>query len=213
MGADSPYHRFWGQLIRYLAGVDKDEKAQAASVLGRMDRAFCTAGETVALTAQVRDAEGAPAADAAVTATVAGKEGSPVEVPLAAGAAATGLYEGKYTPARGGQFTVTFAAADKARKPLGQDRLELTVADKSPETDRLARDAATLRAVAEASGGRYADLAELPGVVNELIERRRAAAPTVPPRHYSLYNFVALFLLFVALLSAEWLLRRRWQLQ
>jgi len=214
LGADSPYHRFWGQLIRYLAGVDKDEKAKASSVLGRIDRAFCTAGETLTLTAQVRDAEGRPAADAAVTATLAGKDGAPVEVPLAASATATGLYEARHAPARSGQFTVTFAAADKARAPLGQDRLDLTVADKSPETDRLARDAATLQALAKASGGRYADLAELPGVVGELIDRRRAAAaPTVPPRHYNLYNFTALFLVFVALLSAEWLLRRRWQLQ
>ncbi|MDY7010943.1 MAG: glutamine amidotransferase, partial [Planctomycetota bacterium] len=52
MGADSPYHRFWGQLIRYLAGVDKTRRSEAASVLARIDKAYLRQGEELKITAQ-----------------------------------------------------------------------------------------------------------------------------------------------------------------
>ena len=221
MGADSPHHRFWGQLIRYLADAEKRDKDKVSAVLARMDRAFCTQGETLTLTAQVRGPDGRVTDDASATATFAGevedppwRDGAPVQVVLTPSGAGDGLYQAKHSPARSGAFTVTFAAADKAGAPLGEDKLSVTVAPRSAETDQLARDAKTLQAIAAASNGRYADLAELPAIVNELIGRRRAAlAPAIPARRYSLYNFAVLFLVFVALLTAEWLLRRRWQLQ
>ena len=215
MGVESPYHRFWGQLIRYLAGVEEKDRRKTPCVLGRIERGHLRQGEELAVTALVRDAEGRPADDAAVAAVLSGKGlGEPVELALHRSPAGAGLYEGKLRPPRPGKFTVSFRAADRTGKALGTDKLPLIVAPRSRETERLARDTETLRAVARLSGGRYAELAALPDVIDELIQRSREhLLPAVPSRQYNLYNFVLLFLLFVALLTTEWLLRRSWQLQ
>lgn len=217
LGADSPYDRFWGQLIRYLAGVEKKDKQQAVSVLARLASGYIRQGQKFKILAQVKDADGRPADDAAVTATLAaeGKD-KPVEVALEPSAAGAGLYEAAPTADADGRFTVTVKAADKQGQALGADALPLIVAPHSQEAERLARDTATLKAVAAARDGRYAELAALPDVVNELIQRKQARL--LPPmyigaRQFDLYNFTLLFLVFVGLLTAEWLLRRSWQLQ
>ncbi len=215
MGVESPYHRFWGQLIRYLAGVEKKDQRKAPCVLGRIERSYLRQGEELAVAALVRGADGQPADDAAVTVLLSGGGlEKPLEVALRRSPAGAGLYEGRLRPSRPGKFTVGFRAADRAGKALGSDELGVIVAPRSKEAERLARDAKTLRAVARLSGGRYAELAALPDVIDELIQRSREhLLPAVPSRQYNLYNFVLLFLLFVALLTTEWLLRRSWQLQ
>ncbi len=215
MGADSPYHRFWGQLIRYLAGVDKAQRTGVSSVLARLDRAYLRQGEELKITAQVKDDEAQPASDASVTAIlrIEGKETDALQVALSP-TATSGIYSASARPAGGGKYTVTITAKDKSGKTLGTDQLPFIVALHSKETDRLARNDALLQAVADARDGRYAELAALPDVIDKLIRQRQASMPPAPPaKQYNLYNFTLLFLLFVALLTAEWILRRNWQLQ
>ena len=215
LGADSPYHRFWGQLIRYLAGVDKAQRTGVSSVLARLDQAYLRQGEELKITAQVKDDETQPASNASVTAIlrIEGKETDALQVALSP-AATAGIYSASARPAVSGKYTVTITAKDKSGKTLGTDRLPFIVAPHSKETDRLARDDALLQAVADARDGRYAELAALPDVVDKLIRQRQASMPPAPPaKQYNLYNFTLLFLLFVALLTAEWILRRNWQLQ
>ena len=90
----------------------------------------------------------------------------------------------------------------------------MVVAPYSKETDRLARAGRVLAAVAERTGGRSIELSRLPDVIDALIQRQQSRllpAPMAVER--SLYNFTLLFLVFVGLLTTEWLLRRNWQLQ
>ena len=98
---------------------------------------------------------------------------------------------------------------------LGSDELPLTVAAHSKETDRLARQSELLRTLAAArEGGRYAELSALPEIVDTLVQRsQRLTVPLPAAAIYPLYNFPVLFFVLVGLLSAEWLLHRRWQLQ
>lgn len=215
MGADSPYHRFWGQLIRYLAGVDKASRTGGPSVLARLDKAYLRQGEELKITAQVRDEEAQPTGSASVTAVlrIEGKQADALQVALSP-AAEAGIYSASVRPAVGGKYTVTITAGDKSGETLGSDELPLIVAAHSKETDRLARNDAVLQAIAKARDGRYVELAALPDVVDELIRRRAASMPPAPPaKQYSLHNFTLLFLAFVALLTTEWILRRNWQLQ
>ncbi len=215
MGAESPYHRFWGQLIRYLAGVEKKQKQQGAAALARLETGYVRQGEKVKLTALVKGADGQPANDATVAAELKGEdESKAVKLTLQRSAGGAGLYEGTHRPAYSGRLTFTVRATDKDGKLLGADSLPLTVAARSQETDRVARDAATLKAIADARRGRYAELAALPEIIDEIIHRKGAALPPPPAaRQLGLYNFTALFLIFVALLTVEWYLRRNWQLQ
>ncbi len=215
LGAESPYNKFWGQLIRYLAGVESKRRRPGPAVLGRTDRTWLRQGEALKIAALVKNAEGRGENDATVTAALAGPGGrEAVVVPLARVAGAAGLYEASYRAEKAGTYTLTLTAVDKQGAKLGEDRLPVIVAPHSRETDRLARDTATLRAIAARRDGRYAELSALPDVIDQIIQRQRARLlPAPPARQVRLYNFTLLFLAFVALLTVEWVVRRRWQLQ
>ena len=67
-----------------------------------------------------------------------------------------------------------------------------------------------LRRVARASGGRYvraADASRVPAFLEEAVPANAA------PEHRDLWHEPWAFALLVALLSAEWILRRRWGLR
>jgi len=215
-GGDGPYHRFWGQMVRWLAGIDKVEKKRGASVLARVGKTHVRQGEDVKVTAFVRGADGQPAAGAVVAASLAGSDGAePVTVPGQA-AEEPGLYHATIPARDAGAYTLTITARDAKGRPLGRDSLPLRVAAHSGETDRLARDARTLQDIAGKTRGRYADLAGLPDVVDEIIRtHRRRLAPSAATVEYGVDSrtFPFLFILFVGLLTAEWLIRRNWQLQ
>ena len=143
---------------------------------------------------------------------------------MARGQAGPGIYEATCRPGKPGKYILAVSAADAKGKPLGTDELPLTVSGRTRETERLARDGQRLRAIARRGAGeesapaglvgRYVELSALPEVVDDLRQRQRAQAWSgPPPRVYPLYNFPLLFFLFVAFLTAEWLLRRNWQLQ
>ncbi len=222
LGTEGPYHRFWGQLVRYLAGVEQKKQPAGASVLARIDKAYLRQNEELRVIAQVKDASGQRTADATVTASLRpeppadGKPATaqPVEIALEAVKDDRGLYQATHRPSRSGGFVLTVTAADAKGAALGSDELKLTVAPHSRESDRLARDAKTLKAVAEATKGRYAELSALPDVIDEIIARQKdRLLPAARPSQHPLYNFPLLFLVFVGLLTAEWLIRRNWQLQ
>ena len=67
MGQDSPFLRFWGQMIRWLAGR-AEEFSAAASIAASVDKVNYEPGEPIRISAIVRDKQGQGAADAKVTA-------------------------------------------------------------------------------------------------------------------------------------------------
>ncbi len=217
MGADSPYLRFWGQLIRWLADVDQAPEDAAPAVVARVDSPHVQAGKEVTLRAFVQDARGQATDTARVSAVLRPRDAkdpsaSPETVPLALSAG--GVYEAVWRPATEGAYDLHVTAASADGVALGGDELPLTVAPASAEMDRLARDADALRTIAETTGGRYADIHGLPELLEQIVDRQLARGGPVPtPDVHHLYHFTALFLVFVALLTGEWLLRRRWQLQ
>jgi uncharacterized membrane protein len=216
LGKDSPYERFWGQLVRYLSGVENKDSQESGAVLLRLDRTFLQQGEQATITVLVKDAGGHSTGEALVSGVLkGGADKTPGETKLAIPPAkATGLYQATLKPPSSGKFKLTVTAQDKQSKTIGTDSLTVLVNEHSAETDRLARDGATLRNIAQARGGAYRELSALPEVIDEIAQRQGARLLTAPPaRRYDLYNFTLLFLVFVGLLTTEWLLRRSWQLQ
>jgi uncharacterized membrane protein len=213
-GSDGAYQRFWSQFIRYLAAAEAKTRTPRASALLRIDRACVDLGGAIKVLARVADENARPIAPSRVTCTLSEKDGGRgVAVPLAV-KAGTVLLEGSCTPPRSGWHRLSLSAADSTGKAIASDELMLYVAARSTEIDRLAREDATLRTIAEQSGGRFAELSALPEVIDHLIERQKAlAAPKAQGYTCKLHNFPALLAAFAVLLTAEWLLRRRWQLQ
>jgi len=204
--------------MRYLANVDAKAEAVRPSVLGRTERRYLQSGQTLRLLARVKDSRGA-ASDATVTVTAAqaGKDaaGDAGKKSVALQPTPTaGVYEGAFAPDKAGAYTLRFTAADPSGKELGSDDLPLVVAQTNLEAERIARDDQTLRAIADRSHGRYAELAGLPDVIDLIIARAAGLADAPKnPTIVRLYDFTLGFLLFVSLLTAEWFLRRHWQLQ
>lgn len=218
MGAKSPYARFWGQLIRWLAGAEAVTRRDGALVLLRAERTYTRAGEApVSLQALVRNADGTPAVDANVTVTLQPKVKTESKTPasiLLKAADSPGLFEGEITPAEAGEFVLALTAADEKGDTLGTDELPLKVLPTSSERDQTDRNDALLHAVADRSKGQFVELSALPNFLDALVARRRLqAGPPPQAQVLPLYNFPALFVIFVLLLTTEWILRRRRQLQ
>lgn len=214
-GGQNPYHLFWGQMMRWGAGQDNRRQAPSGSVLARTERSAFTQGEQVKLSAQVKGPSGQLTRDAAVEASITG-EGmkDPLRVKLLPAKDSTGLYEAATAAPKGGAYQLEISATDKDGKPIGKDVLPLISIGKNMETERLARDTALLKNIAAQSGGQFAELSALPDVVDQIVRRCETRLAPPPSAHnYNLYNFPLLFLAFVGLLTAEWLLRRNWQLQ
>jgi hypothetical protein len=90
---------------------------------------------------------------------------------------------------------------------LGSSNRWTLVGGADPEMADPRLNQELLARLAAASGGRYladADISQLPSLLVS------AQQETVPPERQDLWNNVWTFALIVLLLSAEWILRRRW---
>ena len=219
MGADSPYERFWGQLIRWLAKVETKSKENKPSVMLRLDHTYVQAGQGVKVSARVQDEKGRPVPNGGVTCRVTAVDAAtdPDARPLVAQEGGK-MFTEEYRPDKKGKYKVQVVATDAEGKQLGQDEMILTVAPFSAEMANVAMDETTLRGMASQSRGLYADLPGLPEIVDQIVERQRLMAGPIPkPKEYPASLdwpiwFTVFFVLFVGLITAEWIMRRNWQL-
>jgi uncharacterized membrane protein len=218
MGRQSPYDRFWGQLIRWLANVETKSREAKPAVMIRPDKSCIRIGQgNVKVIALVQDDRGRPAQNSQVTLTVTpvAPPGKAETLPMSP---RTGekLFEAEYTPTRDGTFKLEAVAIDDAARRLGEDAQQLVVLPFSAETDRLGRNDALLEMLADKTRGRKLDISGLPDLIDGIVQRLKdrgqldePAAASITP----LFNFPILFVTFVALLTTEWLLRRQWHLR
>ncbi len=218
MGRQSPYERFWGQLIRWLANVETKSREAKPAVMIRPDRSCIRIGQgKVKIVALVQDDRGRPAENSQVTLTVtpAAGAGKAETLPMSP---RTGekLFEAEYTPTRDGKFKMEAVAMDTAGQRLGADAQQLIVLPFSAETDRLGRNDALLDMLAEKTRGQKVDISGLPDLIDRIVQRMKDRGQLDEPAGASitpLFNFPILFLAFVALLTTEWLLRRQWHMR
>ncbi|MBN1555406.1 MAG: hypothetical protein JXA11_11730 [Phycisphaerae bacterium] len=217
MGVKSPYARFWRQMIRWLAGAEASASRDGAMAVLRAERTFARAGTPLPAQAYVRNTDGAPAKEAKVTMTIRPAGGSGESNPLDIQRKATespGLFEGEIALTEPGKFIMTMTATDENGMSLGGDELPLTILPKSSERDDTARNDTLLRALADRSGGVFVELPSLPDLLDMLLSRHSRQTDSLPQaRVQPLYHFPSLFVVFLLLLTAEWVLRRRWQLR
>jgi uncharacterized membrane protein len=218
MGRESPYERFWGQLIRWLANVDTKSREAKPSVVMRLDKTYVRAGQgPVKVLARVQDEKGRPAENAVITCTVAPADGKGKPETLSLSPrVGDRLFEGEFRPQREAKYKLQVAASDAAGAKLGADEQTLIVVPFSKEMDRLGRNDALLQLLADRTDGRKVDISGLPDLIDQIVQRQKAKTGGDKADEgdvVKLFNFPALFLAFVALLTCEWLLRRRWHLR
>ncbi|MBN1911897.1 MAG: hypothetical protein JW818_19300, partial [Pirellulales bacterium] len=239
MGQDSPFLRFWGQMVRFLAGRQGDVAAEAG-ITGATDKAYYAPDEPVRVTATVRNDKGEAATEAEVVAEiflipeptkhvppVSEKNGGPrpvvagqddsVPTPgklvsrntLSAVPGPSGNYAGTFQPATPGTYQINLLAR-VGEKVLKAPRLDVEVGRPFLEYEKLDLNDRLLREIAEASGGRYVHLSTAEHLIDRLDQTVRQKQHHI---ERPLYWPPLVWPLFVGIVTLEWVLRRRFQLR
>lgn len=231
MGQDSPYNRFWGQLVRWLANSDVRNRDRGPGLEALLNKNVFQLGESVRVRAMVRDDKGDATRFAQVSLAMAKMDGSASKtLSLAPAESRTGMYDVTIDAPDKGDYTLTLTAG-KDGKELGRETLKFAVITPADEMLKLAANPELLKTIANSTNGYYYELPQLGTLVSELIRttagdtglkqrtvplhnivRATAAATVGDPGWAKKYDLPLQGMLAVLLLGGEWFLRRRWQL-
>lgn len=206
LGLDSPYIRFWGQLVRWLARREAEEEIGEPGIEAWVDKAFYAIGDTARISARVRDGDGLLTDKATVSASMTGPED--LRVPLGTAAGAPGTYEAAFAPKDPGTYQV-IVTGGVGRTALGESAISFEVGKEDLEMRRIDLDEDSLRAIAAASGGSYMPLVDFPALVARLKEEG-ATEKTVELLNLRQKKVLyPLFFAFIVLVTVEWVWRKR----
>lgn len=208
LGQDSPFLQFWGQMVRWLAGRS-DEVAPGASVVATADKGYYQPGETIRLSAIVRDTRGEGTDKAAVHANVVGPAGRPERTSLAGISGPGGHYAGDFEPRVPGtyEFEVEARVGDETVKA---ETLAVEVGRPNLEFENLNLDESALGRIAAETGGRYFHITTADRLTEEFDRSVRSRRVVVERR---LYWPPLFWTLFLGVITTEWVLRKRFQLR
>jgi uncharacterized membrane protein len=199
--SDRSYETFWRQAARWMSTTAPDPVSLVVPETA-------VPGETVALELVVRDRAFAPVPDADTVVRVVAPDGSTRELRPVLADPATGRHSTSFAAEKGGVYKVSAEAIVGGRTlaaPVGW--FLVGGADRELTDPRLNEEA--LRRVADVTGGRYLDEGAAAEVASLLRGRRGEA--TLERRE--MWHTPWAIGLIVLLLSAEWMLRRRWGLR
>jgi uncharacterized membrane protein len=205
---ESPFLRFWGQTVRWLAG--RSEAVEAASGIEvSLDKGYYEPEEAVRVSATIRDKDGQGTNNAKATVKMQNPEGKTDEIALSPQPGPAGHYEGTFDPKAAGNYQFTVEAR------LGESTLEspktsFEVGRPNLEFEKLDLDEKMLTRIASDSKGRYFHITTADMLLSQLDRSQRKRTQYVERPLY----FPPLFwTLFVGAITAEWMLRRKYQLR
>ena len=200
--ADRTYEYFWRQAARWLA-------ASAPDPVSVVVPAAAEPGSSARIEVEARDSAFAPVGDATVTATISGPGGTSQPLALHRDAEVPGRFAGQITPAVAGLYRVQ-GEARRGVRSLGPIDAWFQVGGSDREFEDPRLNEGFLRRLARASGGEYLPASEAARLPSLLL----ASAPhALEPERRDLWHEPWTFALVVAMLSSEWILRRRWGLR
>jgi len=204
---ESPFLRFWGQMVRWLAGRAAAVEAKA-SVASSTDKASYEPEEPVRISAVVRDDKGEGTAEAQVMAKIA-TPGGPEQVPLTVVPGPAGHYGGTLQPKLPGRYEIV---VESRLGPLtvAAEKLVIEVGRPNLEFEKLDLDEKLLAQIASDSGGRYRHLSVADSLIEQL-DRTQQEKQVLA--EWRLYDPPWFWAIFVLVLTVEWVLRRRYQLR
>jgi hypothetical protein len=200
---DPSHDLFWRQLLRWLVAGTPGQVTAFMPARILMDQ------ERAQFSAQVRDRQFQPAADAHVTAHVMGPDGVNAFLDLTPSQQSPGTYQADWTAEKPGAYLaeITAGSAGGAGRELGRDVVTFEREDGIAESFHTEQNRALLEQLAAQTGGRYwkpADLKDLPRDISY------SEAGISVRTTKELWNMPIVFALLVGLPASEWLLRRKW---
>jgi uncharacterized membrane protein len=205
---DSPFLRFWGQMVRWLAGRAETVEAKSSIVVS-LDKGYYEPDEPIQISAIVRDKDGQGAKDAQVTAKIKDPVGNIDQVALSPQSGPAGHYSGTFDPKAAGNYDFTIEAR-LGELTLTSEKLAVLVGRPNLEFEKLDLDDKMLARIAADTKGQYFHITTADLLLSQLERSQRKRSQYVE-RH--LYSAPLFWTLFVGVLTVEWVLRRKYQLR
>jgi uncharacterized membrane protein len=199
---DRSYEFFWRQAARWIAGSSPG----AVTIAVPEDAG---PGDDVSIETEVRDAAFVPVGDASVDATLTDPAGETRPITLGRLDGAPGRYGAMARADRPGMYRVD-VDAQRGAVSMGRAIRWWYVGGVDREFADPRLNESWLRRVARRSGGRYVRPPDVSRIAGWL---EQAVPDQVAPERRDLWHEPSVLVGIVALLSAEWILRRRWGLR
>lgn len=195
------FARYWVQAIRFLS---------RSKLLGQRtaelttDRRTYRRGESVRLRARFVDDRRAPVEDDGVTVIVEREGEQNRRIKLSRTSAGRGVFEGVLSqPADGNYHAWIVTPTIEGRAPAA----DFQVTAPPGELAEVQVDSTALRKAAESTSGKFYNIANVSRLLKDLPRGRQIPVETLP--RIELWNRWPLLLLFLGLLTSEWILRKR----
>jgi len=195
------FARYWVQMIRFLSRAKLSEGDLSAVLTS--DRRKYQRGEPVQLRLRFADDRLAPAADDGVTVVLEQKGRKTRRVRLHRGAVARGIFEGRLTKPPIGSYHAWVAIPTL---PGGTPSVDFEVVAPPGEFRRVQMDAPELKRAAQGTRGRFYTFLQADRLADDLPAGRQVPIESLPPK--PLWNTWPVLLVFLLLLTAEWVLRK-----
>ncbi|MEZ6059538.1 MAG: hypothetical protein R3C19_04165 [Planctomycetaceae bacterium] len=197
------YQRFWTSLIREV-GQGRRRRGRSRGLL-LLDRTEVSPGQPVTIRAQLYDSRMQPLQTESVPVSIVDAGGRPVAVPdtLRGDARRPGQYVSVFRPSRQGSYRVTLPV------PESSDMLQANIEVVLPnlESENPSQNVSLLTRLAADTGGQYLTMDQLSEQLARLLPDRSEPI-VVDEQLTTLWDRRWLMYLMIALLSAEWALRR-----
>jgi uncharacterized membrane protein len=200
---DPSHDLFWQQLLRWLVADTPGAVSATVSEHTLIDEG------SLHLTAQVRDPQYQPSADAHVTAHLIGPENTNVWVDFEPSQDTPGLYAATWSANKPGGYLVEIIAetGGKPKQEVGRDVLTFRREDGVAENFHTEQNRTFLQQLSSQTGGEYWK----PDAIKDLPQNISYSEAGISARSTNeLWNMPIVFILLLGLSTGEWLLRRRW---
>jgi hypothetical protein len=198
---DLYFSRFWVQTIRYLSRSRLLGQTRQAELMA--DRAEYLRGQAVELRVRILDESLVGDADETVTVLVEREGREERRITLRRSPSGGGLYEGILTGAGEGRYKAWMVTPTVKGQPPSTT---FDVSAPPGEFRKIEMDASALKQAAERTGGRFLAFTAADELAKYIRPGRKIPLDTDPP--IALWNTWPLLVLFIAILVAEWLLRK-----
>lgn len=195
---DLTHENYWRQLLRWLVDGVPDQ-IEPALTTERVEP-----GEAAMLSANVVDPSFVELNDAAVMATVTAPDGTISDVPMAWDGEHAGQYQASI-PTRAPGWYEARIEATRAGTSVGSAVTHFRAAPGDAEYFDATMHAATLRRIAEETGGQCYDSANTASLADDL---RYTGRGVTTVEEHELWHMPLVLMLLVGLLCAEWGYRR-----
>jgi hypothetical protein len=199
---DQTHETFWGHMLRWLVDGVPD-RVESRTLTDRIEP-----GQPVTVVADVVDDRFVELNDAEVVAHVTTPSGEKLDVPMSWTGQRNGEYRGSFRTSAAGWYQATVDAS-RGGKAVGESVTHVRAADSDAEYFDAAMRAPLLQRIAQETGGRFYT-ADRVSSLPEDVKYSGRGVTAVEER--DLWHMPALLILFLALVSTEWALRRTWRL-